>query len=368
MAKTYDVMLVNKGEHLFRVIKAIKESCKLDITEAKDKVDSCWLLDTKLKTVDSYDEAQRIKAVVEEAGATVRIDTNGAEEQEDDIWNSVSVMPSKRNNTKSSTNAPHGYTVFLENEGDDRDAMIEALMKLCGFSRLLAEEKTGFRLLLSNEPLKVKLSLEDAEELVRKLERASSDAKLIIKPSEADEEDPEDYGKVAPYGYTVFLKDEGDDRESLIEALMKHCGFSKSLAEDKTGYLLLLGKEPLKVKLSLEDAEELVRKLERASSDAKLIINPSEADEEDPEDDGDDEDADDSDTADETPNIDWDMIHGGTKYYCVLGGQSFGPVNIHQLTNMVTFGIVTGETLMWTDGMSDWIPARSMPKVCNLVP
>lgn len=275
MAKTYDVMLVTAGMKNLSVIKAIKESCKLDIKAAKDKVDSCWLLDTKLKTVDSYDEAQRIKAVVEAAGATVRIDTNGAEEQEDDIWNSVSVMPSKRNATKSSTNAPHGYTVFLE--------------------------------------------------------------------------------------------DEGDDRESLIEALMKHCGFSKSLAEDKAGYLLLLGKEPLKVKLSLEDAEELVRKLERASSDAKLIIKPSEADEEDPEDDGDDEDADDSDTADETLNIDWDMILGGTKYYCVLGGQSFGPVNIHQLTNMVTFGIVTGETLMWTDGMSDWIPARSMPKVCNLI-
>lgn len=276
MAKTYDVMLVTAGMKNLSVIKAIKESCKLDITEAKDKVDSCWLLDTKLKTVDSYDVAQRIKAVVEAAGATVRIDTNGAEEQEDDIWNSVSVMPSKRNATKSSTNAPHGYTVFLE--------------------------------------------------------------------------------------------DEGDDRESLIEALMKHCGFSRSLADDKTGYLLLLGKEPLKVKLSLEDAEELVRKLERASSDAKLIIKPSEADEEDPEDDGDDEDADDSDTADETPNIDWDMIHGGTKYYCVLGGQSFGPVNIHQLTNMVTFGIVTRDTLVWTEGMSDWIPARSMPKVCNLVP
>ena len=275
MAKTYDVVLVTAGMKNLSVIKAIKESCKLDIKEAKDKVDSCWLLDTKLKTVDSYDEAQRIKAVVEAAGATVRIDTNGAEKQEDGIWNSVSVMPSKRNATKSSTNAPHGYTVFLE--------------------------------------------------------------------------------------------DEGDDRESLIEALMKHCGFSKSLAEDKAGYLLLLGKEPLKVKLSLEDAEELVRKLERASSDAKLIIKPSEADEEDPEDDGDDEDADDSDTADETLNIDWDMILGGTKYYCVLDGQSFGPVNIHQLTNMVTFGIVTGETLVWTDGMSDWIPARSMPKVCNLI-
>ena len=271
MAKTYDVMLVNAGDQKLSVVKAIKESCKLDLKDAKDKVDSCWLLDAKLKTVDSYDEAQRIKTVVEAAGAKVRIDTNGAEEQEDDIWNSVSVMPSKRNNTKSSTNAPHGYTVFLEDEGDDRDAV--------------------------------------------------------------------------------------------IEALMKHCGFSKSLAEEKTCCTLLLSNERLKVKLSLEDAEDLVRKLERASSDAKLIINPSGANEEDPEDDGDEEDED-----DEKLNIDWDMILGGTKYYCVLGGQSFGPVNIHQLTNMVTFGIVTRDTLVWTEGMSDWIPARSMPKVCNLVP
>ena len=300
--------------------------------------------------------------MVEAAGATVRIDTNGAEEQEDDIWNSVSVMPSKRNATKSSTNAPHGYTVFLEDEGDDRDAIIEALMKHCGFSKSLAEEKTSY-LLLTGEPLKVKLSYEDAEELVHKLQKDATTAEFKIKPSKADEEDPEDEGKEAPYGYTVFLKDEGDDRNAMIKALMKHCGFSESLAEEKTGFTLLLNNEPLKVKLSLEDAEDLVRKLERASSDAKLIINPSEADEEDPKDDGDEEDED-----DEKPNIDWDMIHGGTKYYCVLGGQSFGPVNIHQLTNMVTFGIVTRDTLVWTEGMSDWIPARSMPKVCNLVP
>ena len=194
MAKTYDVMLVNAGDQKLRVVQVVRETCKLDLKDAKDKVDSCWLLDAKLKTVDSYDEAQRIKAVVEAVGATVRIDTNGAEEQEDDIWNSVSVIPSKRNDPKSSTNAPHGYTVFLKDEGDDRDAMIEALMKHCGFSKSLAEEKTGFTLLLDYEPLKVKLSLEDAEDLVRKLERASSDAKLIINPSEADEEDPEDNG------------------------------------------------------------------------------------------------------------------------------------------------------------------------------
>jgi hypothetical protein len=148
---------------------------------------------------------------------------------------------------------------------------------------------------------------------------------------------------------------------------MKHCGFSKSLAEEKTGFTLLLDNEPLKVKLSLEDAEDLVRKLERASSDAKLIINPSEADEEDPEDNGDEEVEEEVEESAEM-SIDWDMIHGGTKYYCVLDGQSFGPVNIHQLTNMVTFGIVTRDTLVWTEGMSDWIPARSMPKVCNLVP
>ena len=343
MAKTYDVFLDDVGEQKLRVVQAIKESCKLDIKAAKDIVDSCWLV-TKLKTVDSYAEAQRIKAVVEAAGATVRINY--------DIWDTyASVMP-----------APHGYTVFIEDEGDDRDALIEALMKHCGFSKSLAEEKTSY-LLLSGEPLKVKLSCKDAEELVHKLQKDATTATFKIKLSEADDKDPEDKGKKAPYGYTVFLEDEGDDQDAMIEALMKHCGFSKSLAEEKSGFTLLLSKEPLKVKLSLEDAEDLVRKLERASSDAKLIIKPSKADDEDPKDDGDEEDED-----DEKPNIDWDMIHGGTKYYCVLGGQSFGPVNIHQLTNMVTFGIVTRDTLVWTEGMSDWIPARSMPKVCNLVP
>ena len=65
-------------------------------------------------------------------------------------------------------------------------------------------------------------------------------------------------------------------------------------------------------------------------------------------------------------NIDWEAVHGGIKYYCVLNGQSFGPVTFRQFANMLQFEIVSAETLTWADGLTDWQPAKNIDQLCLL--
>ena len=65
-------------------------------------------------------------------------------------------------------------------------------------------------------------------------------------------------------------------------------------------------------------------------------------------------------------NIDWEEVHGGIKYYCVLNGQSFGPVTFKQFANMLQFEIVSAETLTWADGLTDWQPAKNIDQLCLL--
>jgi len=55
-----------------------------------------------------------------------------------------------------------------------------------------------------------------------------------------------------------------------------------------------------------------------------------------------------------------DDIYGGPQYYCVLAGQSFGPVTIRQFANMVRFGIVDKNTMVWKNGMSNWAIAQTV--------
>ena len=65
-------------------------------------------------------------------------------------------------------------------------------------------------------------------------------------------------------------------------------------------------------------------------------------------------------------NIDWEAVHGGIKYYCVLNGQSFGPVTFNQFANMLQFEIVSADTLTWADGLTDWQPAKNIDQLCLL--
>lgn len=54
------------------------------------------------------------------------------------------------------------------------------------------------------------------------------------------------------------------------------------------------------------------------------------------------------------------------QFYAVLGGQQAGPFDISMLQKHVHSGQLTKETLIWRDGISDWIPAEQVEELKNL--
>ena len=66
----FDVVLTGFGDKKLNVIKAIREITGLGLKEAKDMVEGC---PKNVKEGVSKDEADKIKAALEEAGATVEI-------------------------------------------------------------------------------------------------------------------------------------------------------------------------------------------------------------------------------------------------------------------------------------------------------
>ena len=66
----FDVILAEVGANKMAVIKAVKEVCGLGLKESKEVVDNA---PKALKEAVSKDEAESIKAKLEEAGAKVEI-------------------------------------------------------------------------------------------------------------------------------------------------------------------------------------------------------------------------------------------------------------------------------------------------------
>ena len=66
----FDVVLTGFGDKKLNVIKAVREITGLGLKEAKDMVEGC---PKAVKEGVSKDEADKIKAALEESGATVEI-------------------------------------------------------------------------------------------------------------------------------------------------------------------------------------------------------------------------------------------------------------------------------------------------------
>ena len=66
----FDVVLTGFGDKKLNVIKAVREITGLGLKEAKDMVEGC---PKAVKEGVSKDEADKIKAALEEAGATVEV-------------------------------------------------------------------------------------------------------------------------------------------------------------------------------------------------------------------------------------------------------------------------------------------------------
>ena len=50
------------------------------------------------------------------------------------------------------------------------------------------------------------------------------------------------------------------------------------------------------------------------------------------------------------------------QYYLVINGEKSGPFTIDQLTTQQ----VTPQTPVWTEGMSDWVPAQQVAELSSL--
>ncbi len=66
----FDVVLKDVGAAKLKVVKAVREATGLGLKEAKDIVDGA---PSTLKEAVAKDEAEKIKAALEEAGATVEL-------------------------------------------------------------------------------------------------------------------------------------------------------------------------------------------------------------------------------------------------------------------------------------------------------
>ena len=66
----FDVILAAAGDQKLKVVKAVKEELGLGLKEAKDLVDGA---PKTLKEGASKEEAEKLKAALEEVGATVEI-------------------------------------------------------------------------------------------------------------------------------------------------------------------------------------------------------------------------------------------------------------------------------------------------------
>ena len=67
---TFDVILVNAGQAKLQVIKAVKDIAGLSLGDAKALVDGA---PKAVKEGDSKEEAESVKATLEEAGAEVEV-------------------------------------------------------------------------------------------------------------------------------------------------------------------------------------------------------------------------------------------------------------------------------------------------------
>ena len=175
-------------------------------------------------------------------------------------------------------------------------------------------------------------------------------------------------GFSASSSYEVVLVSTGRAKLQLIKAIKEACNYGLKEAKDIVDSAL-----PASVirGISKERADEIKQAIEDAGGKAKInggektatkkansstasVLTTSTAVPATP-------------TSSAPKAITLEDIYGGPQYYCVLVGQSFGPVTIRQFANMVRFGIVDKNTMVWKNGMSNWAIAQTVADLQSVV-
>jgi hypothetical protein len=59
-------------------------------------------------------------------------------------------------------------------------------------------------------------------------------------------------------------------------------------------------------------------------------------------------------------------IPKATAYFLAIDGKQYGPFTVEQLRPFVPTGQITGQTLVWCQGMSTWEPASSRADIAPI--
>lgn len=226
------------------------------------------------------------------------------------------------------------YIVQVNEAGDDKDAVTKAVMEICNCTKQKAKEFVDdLGDLLSDDEICSVESEATAQSLKQKLVNAGAD--VSIRKCE----------------YKIRI-DKVTNKLQTVKAVKEilNCGLkeAKDLV-DSVEDALLFGTE-IKTVENLEEALSIKEQLEATGAEVS-ISTPSYVI---------DEDDDNDEQEEETTSFDLNQVYGGPQYYCVLEGKSFGPVTIRQFANMVRFGIVNKNTMVWKDGMSNWALAQTV--------
>ena len=59
-------------------------------------------------------------------------------------------------------------------------------------------------------------------------------------------------------------------------------------------------------------------------------------------------------------------LPGAVQYMLAVNGQQYGPYNMQQMQQMAQSGQINGQTLVWAQGMPQWVAAASVPELAQL--
>ena len=56
-------------------------------------------------------------------------------------------------------------------------------------------------------------------------------------------------------------------------------------------------------------------------------------------------------------------LAGGPQWHYEVRGQQKGPVPVGTIRRMIEMGTITSSSLVWTQGMTDWLPLSDVPEL-----
>ena len=250
------------------------------------------------------------------------------------------------------------YIVQVNEAGDDKDAVTKVVMEICNCTKQKAKEFVDeLDDLLHDDEICSVESESTAKNIKQKLVNAGADVSI----------------RKCEYEIRIDKVTQKLQTVKTVQIIL-NCGIKEakdlvdSVDEDN-----LLGTE-IKTVDTLEEARSIKAQLEEVGAKVSISTSSSVIDEDDDFvsqilkkagiDNLSEKEIDDlfksDDDDEETTSFDLDQVYGGPQYHCVLEGKSFGPVTIRQFANMVRFGIVDKNTMVWKEGMSNWALAQTV--------